>query len=80
MTTTIRAIYEEGVLKLRQLLPLPPQSEVLVTVELPRDAQQSQPVTAVVRWPDISARLHALYGRSVLPENAVLAARRDERF
>lgn len=82
MTTTVRAIYEEGVLKLRRLLPLRPQSEVLVTIEMPPGPAVSVSDTAdvAVTWPDISARLKGLYGEKTLPENAVLTARSDERY
>jgi predicted DNA-binding antitoxin AbrB/MazE fold protein len=82
MTTTVRAIYKKGVLKLRRLLPLQANSEVLVTVELPPAAVQdgASAVESMVTWPDITARLRALYGDKVLPANAVLAARADERF
>lgn len=82
MTTTVRAIYKRGVLKLRRLLPLRANSEVLVTVELPPVAVQEGTLAAepVVTWPDITARLRALYGDKVVPGNAVLAARADERY
>ncbi len=82
MTTTVRAIYEKGVLKLRRLLPLRANSEVLVTVELPPAAVEDEAVAVepVVMWPDITARLRALYGDKVLPGNTVLAARADERY
>jgi hypothetical protein len=55
---------------------------VLVTVELPPAAVQdgASAVESMVTWPDITARLRALYGHKVLPANAVLAARADERF
>ena len=33
-----------------------------------------------VQWPDIQARQRAILGSRVLPENAVLAARREERW
>lgn len=33
MTTTVEALYEDGKLILRQRLPLPDKSQVLVTVE-----------------------------------------------
>ena len=32
-----------------------------------------------VKWPDIQARQRAILGARVLPENVVLAARREER-
>ncbi len=32
MTTTVEAIYENGVLKLPQKLPLPEQAQVIVTI------------------------------------------------
>ncbi|MEY2880724.1 MAG: hypothetical protein RLZZ15_3104 [Verrucomicrobiota bacterium] len=81
MTTTVHATYDEGVLKLRRHLPLPPQSAVLVTVEMPGLAVNGDPVAPdAVTWPDVSARLRELYGATVLPENPVLAARNDERF
>jgi accessory colonization factor AcfC len=78
MTTTVQAVYEEGVLKLRRRLPLAPLSEVSVTVEMPDAAGSSS--TGFVVWPDVAARLHALYGATVLRENAVLIARDEERF
>lgn len=78
MTTTVQAIYEEGVLKLRRRLPLAPLSEVSVTVEMPDAAAPSSMVS--VAWPDVAARLRALYGATVLEENAVLTARDEERF
>jgi predicted DNA-binding antitoxin AbrB/MazE fold protein len=78
MSTTMQAVYEEGVLKLRRLLPLPPRSEVIVTVEMPAEAGPS--TATVVVWPDISARLTALYGSKLLAENAVLGARNEERY
>lgn len=81
MSTTVRAVYEEGVLKLRRLLPLPPRSEVTVTVEMPADDAVASPSPlATVAWPDILARLNAIYGSQLLPENAVLAARSEERY
>lgn len=80
MTTTVRATYDEGVLRLRRLLPLPPQSEVLVTLDLPSIPAGEGPATVPVIWPDIAARLSALYGASAFPENAVLATRNDERY
>lgn len=82
MMTTVRAIYDEGVLKLRRLLPLRPQSEVLVTVEFPPESvrEVAHPAEAGVIWPDISARLKSLYGNKTLPENAVLTARDEERY
>jgi hypothetical protein len=79
MTTTVRAIYDGGVLKLRRLLPLPAHSEVTVTVEMPAGAGDGL-APAVVAWPDISARLRALYGANVLADNAVLVARGEERY
>jgi predicted DNA-binding antitoxin AbrB/MazE fold protein len=33
MTTTVEAIYEDGVLKLRRRLPLPEKAHVKVTIE-----------------------------------------------
>ncbi len=33
MTTTVEAIYEDGVLKLRQKLPLPEKAHVRVTID-----------------------------------------------
>jgi hypothetical protein len=33
-----------------------------------------------VKWPDIQARQRAILGPRVLPENVVLAARREERW
>lgn len=82
MTTTVKAIYKEGVLKLGCPLPLRANSEVLVTVELPPDAAEpgTLPTGEPVTWPDIMARLRALYGEKVLSENAVLAARNEERY
>ncbi len=82
MTTTVKAIYQEGVLKLGRLLPLRADSEVLVTVELPPNAVEpgALPAEGAATWPDITARLRALYGDKVLPENAVLAARDEERY
>ncbi|MCW5559244.1 MAG: hypothetical protein KIT22_15615 [Verrucomicrobiae bacterium] len=81
MRTTVKAIYNEGVLKLGRLLPLRADSEVLVTVELPPDAGESGlfATEETAKWPDITARLRALYGEKVLPGNAVLAARDEER-
>ena len=76
MTTTVQAVYDEGVLRLSRRLPLAPHSEVSVTVDMPDGAIVSAPVV----WPDVAARLGALYGATVLPDNAVLAARSDERF
>jgi predicted DNA-binding antitoxin AbrB/MazE fold protein len=78
MTTTVQAVYEEGVLKLRHRLPLAPLSEVSVTVEMPDVAASSS--TDFVVWPDVAARLQALYGATVLRENAVMTARDEERF
>lgn len=83
MTTTVRAIYEKGVLKLRRLLPLRANTEVLVTVEMPPSSVEESVASASeanVNWPDITARLRALYGDKVLPANAVLAARGEERY
>jgi predicted DNA-binding antitoxin AbrB/MazE fold protein len=81
MTTTVRAIYQEGVLKLRRLLPLPAGSEVLVTVELPSESTESVVVQEeAAAWPDITARLQSIYGDKVLPENAILNSRADERY
>lgn len=82
MTTTVKAIYREGVLKLRRLLPLRPDSEVLVTVELPPGvADDTERATdGSVEWPDITARLRSVFGDKVLPENAVLTARGEERY
>jgi len=79
MTTTVPATYEGGVLKLRWPLPLPADSEVMVTVETVGDANGSAPKKAVA-WPDILERLRGIYGSKVLPENAVLAARNEERY
>lgn len=81
MTTTVQAVYDEGVLRLRRRLPLAPHSEVSVTVELPDSAGTGCAAVATpVVWPDLAARLGALYGATELPENPVLAARNDERF
>lgn len=81
MSTTVRAVYEEGVLKLRRMLPLPPKSEVTVTVEIPAGSiEASSSGAAAVVWPDIVARLNAIYGPKLLAENAVLAARSEERY
>jgi predicted DNA-binding antitoxin AbrB/MazE fold protein len=81
MTTTVQAVYDEGVLRLSRRLPLAPHSEVSVTVELPDITGNSGVFTSArIVWPDVSARLGALYGATVLPENAVLAARSDDRF
>jgi predicted DNA-binding antitoxin AbrB/MazE fold protein len=81
MATTVRAIYDQGVLKLRRLLPLPPQSEVTVTIELPAgSAEANSAVAGAVVWPDILARLNTIYGPKLLAENAILAARREERY
>ncbi len=81
MTTTVQAVYHEGVLRLRRHLPLAPQSVVSVTVELPDTATNGGAVASTpALWPDLAARLHALYGATVMPENAVLAARSDDRF
>ena len=81
MTTTVQAVYDEGVLKLRRRLPLPPQSEVLVTVEMPGAPANGGAVSsAPVVWPDVAARLRELYGATVLANNPVLTARNDERY
>jgi hypothetical protein len=45
-----------------------------------RNALELSSPRAAVRWPDIEARQHAILGSRVLPENAVLAARREERW
>ena len=78
MTTTVQAVYDAGVLKLRHRLPLPSYSEVLVTVEVPGNGAVA--ASAPVAWPDLAARLHALYGATVLTHNAVLTARSEERY
>lgn len=80
-TTTVQAIYDEGVLKLRRRRLPPPLGEVLVTVEMAPDSSASdQAGPTPVAWPDISARLRALYGEKTLAENAVIAARSEERY
>ena len=79
MTTTVPATYEGGVLKLRWPLPLPAASEVMVTVETVRGAKPPAEAEPVV-WPNILERLRGIYGSKVLPENAVLAARNEERY
>jgi len=79
MTTTVPATYNGGTLKLRWPLPLPAESEVMVTVETLSEAS-SPAAEKVVTWPNILERLRGIYGSKVLPENAVLAARNEERY
>jgi hypothetical protein len=79
MTTTVPATYNGGTLKLRWPLPLPAESEVMVTVETLSEAS-SPAVEKVVIWPNILERLRGIYGATVLPENAVLEARNEERY
>ena len=79
MTTTVPATYRAGTLKLRWPLPLPDESEVMVTVETLSEAS-SPAIEKVVTWPNILERLRGIYGSKVLPENAVLAARNEERY
>jgi len=79
MTTTVPATYKGGILKLRWPLPLPAESEVMVTVESvenPASVVADKPVA----WPNILERLRGIYGSKVVPENAVLAARNEERY
>ena len=78
MTTTVPATYQGGVLKLRWPLPLPAESEVMVTVQTVEGGQQPASGTPV-DWPNILERLRGIYGSKVLSENAVLAARNEER-
>ena len=81
MNMTVRATYDKGVLRLRRLLPLAPQSEVLVTVDTsPSLAAGDCSAPVKVEWPDIAVRLSALYGATAFAENAVLAARSHERY
>lgn len=35
MTTTVKAIYEKGILRLPELLPLPEKASVVVTIQSP---------------------------------------------
>jgi hypothetical protein len=79
MTTTVPATYNGGTLRLRWPLPLPAESEVMVTVETPAEAA-SPSFGSPVAWPNILERLQGIYGPKVLPENAIIAARNDERY
>lgn len=40
MTTTVKAIYEKGILKLSRDLPLPPHTPVEVTITAPADGER----------------------------------------
>ena len=42
MSTTLEAIYEDGLLRLARPLPLPSQSRVTVTVETPAEDTERQ--------------------------------------
>jgi len=81
MTTTVKAIYRAGVLRLRRRLPLPADTEVAVTLELPAEATGKAglvPGDGPVVWPDVALRLRRIYGDKLVPENPILAAREEE--
>ena len=42
MSTTLEAIYEDGLLRLAQPLPLPIHSRVMVTIETPEEDAERQ--------------------------------------
>ena len=48
--------------------------------EMEQGVVQTPRSTTGVQWPDIQVRQRAILGSRVLPENAVLAARREERW
>jgi hypothetical protein len=75
MRTTVPGIYEEsGVIRLRQPLPLPSGTQVLVSLDIPGVESETVPTEPVI-WPNILERLQGIYGSKVISENAVLADR-----
>ena len=61
-----------------------PESERRAFMKLFHEMEQALAGTGrspvAVKWPDIQARQRAILGSRVLPENAVLAARGEERW
>ena len=59
-----------------------PESERRAFARLFLELEQSTALSrrSPVKWPDIEARQRAILGSRVLPENVILAARREDRW